>query len=669
MGKRERYLRAPSLTRTFLTAVGVLYLVMTVAAVFVFVRTVNSVAGEYVNRFSVSQNLLERNRILAIIDRDAALSLKMADDPVVHAWMRDEWNVAARAAAVEQLESYRRIFRDESYFVGVADGLSFYAATGETEGVERIQMDPDESSDRWFFETLESDRDFWINVDYNILLNDVLVWINCLVRDADGVALGAVGTGLDLSEFLDILVNRETSESTTIITNSEGAILAHPDRSIIEYNARVPRNEDRIDLYTLIDDETDRTAMAAAITNARESGAVGTVTVNADGAPVTAAVGYIPDLDWYNLVMVEKGQIIGVAAFYPLLQIMVVSLLAVLAVVFLLLNRLVLAPIGQLSHAARDVARGRYEIDLSGGRNDEIGAVATSFTTMAKKIRDYTANLEQMVEERTQELQATQGRIMESIRYGRLIQTSIMPSENEMQRSIAESFLINQPLDTVGGDFAFFRPMDDGFCIAVGDCTGHGVPGAFMTMLLSAILNRVIETSSAETGTAEMLQRVHRHVQDSMRGSEGTAHLDNGLDIALCRYFDAQREIEFSGAGLPLLYTERTSLVRVGGSRVRLGFRSTVRDPAIESVRIPVHDGSAFYLFSDGILDLPGGARGFGLGEGGFHRILNAVCTEPLADQREKVLIALNEYRGAYEPRDDMILLAFAPRRLKGDVR
>jgi len=665
-----------SLRRSFLSAIVVLYVVTTAASVFVFVRTVGAVAQEYVERFSVSQNLLERNRILAIIDRDATLSLKLADDPVVRAWMLNEEEASLREPALLQLESYRNLFRDRSYFVAIADGLSYYINTPETNGTERTVMDPEAPHDRWFFATLESEREFWINVDYNRYLNEIRVWINTLVRAEDGSLLGAAGTGLDLSEFLDALVEHEAPGVATIIVNADGQILAHRDRALIDHNARVTEDRDRIDLDTLLStaegvrlmrqtradlhsSQLDSEAAAdAAVTDPE---AVATLTVELEGQAVTAAVGYIAELEWYNLVLVEEGQVIALSDFYPLLQIVVISLIAVGVAVALMLNRLVLAPLGRLDRAAQRVAAGDYEVSLEGERANEIGRVARSFSSMTEKIRDYTANLEQMVADRTQELRESQDRVMESIRYGKLIQSSIMPSETEMRRHLSSSFVIHEPLDIVGGDFLYFRPVPDGFCIAVVDCTGHGVPGAFMTMLVSAALNRVMESVGADTGTDEMLRQLHAYVQDSLRGAEDTQYLDNGFDIALCRYLHNTQELEFSGAGLPLLYSEGGKLQRVEGTRVRLGFRSTEASPAIARQRLTVKQDSVYYLLSDGVLDLPGGEDGFGLGNKGLQRVLSGLGSTTLARQLPVLQSELRRYQGEWELRDDVILLGFSP--------
>lgn len=666
-----------SLRRSFLSGITVLFLLTMSAAIAVFFRTAGSVTGRYVERYAVSQNLLERNRILSIIERDATLSLKLADDPFVRSWMRDEDEPALRESALEQLESYRRLFRDRSYFVGIADTLSYYVHTPDTDGTAHTVLAADQPHDRWFFETLASDRDFWINVDFNVLLNEIRVWINALVRAPDGTLLGVAGTGMDLSEFLLVLVDHEESGISTIIVNAAGDILAHRDRAIIEYNARVTRNEDRIDLKTLVASEEDWSRLQALLEGLQDE-EVGTITLQLEDAGVTVAAGYIPQLEWYNLVLVEEGAVIGLAEFLPFIVLVLVLLVVVLGSVLVMLNRLVLSPLGRLDEATRRVARGSYDISLPGERRDEFGRLALSFTSMSQEIKRYTTDLEAMVEDRTAELRESRERIMESIRYGSLIQKSALPVTTELQEYLGASYLFHRPLDEVGGDFPWFHPLEDGFCLAVVDCTGHGVPGAFMTMLVSAVLNRVMASVTRETSTADILALVHAHVQDGLRAGADTEHLDNGMDLALCRYHRSRRELEFSGAGLSMLSFEQGVLERVPGARVRLGFRSTERVPVIPVHRRTVEADSLYVLFSDGILDLPGGEKGYGLGYRGLTELLERALGEArsagpgpgpgldpaLLDRiGGDIERALEMYRGDYTARDDMVLWAFSPHR------
>ncbi|TVR72454.1 MAG: HAMP domain-containing protein [Spirochaetaceae bacterium] len=642
------------------------------ASVVVFLRTAGTVAARYVDRYAVSQNLLERNRIVSIIERDATLSLKLADDPFVRSWMADENDPALREPALEQLESYRSLFRDRSYFVGIAATLSYYVNTPHTDGTAHTVLDADQPHDRWFFTTLASDRDFWINVDFNVLLNEVRVWINTLVRTPAGELLGAAGTGMDLSEFLAALVEHETEGISTIIVNAEGEILAHRNREIIEHNARVRRNEDRIDLNALILSSEQQSLLEEIFRDLPSGPArdhrdddIRTITLDIEDTRATVSVGYIPHLEWYNLVLVEEGAVMGLAEFTPFIAIILVLLIGVLGAVLVLVNRLVLSPLGRLDEATRSVARGSFEINLSGERRNEFGRLAASFTTMSREIQRYTTDLEKMVEDRTRELRASRERIMESIRYGSLIQKSVMPAGEELEEYLRAGFLLRKPLDQVGGDFAWLHPLEDGFCLALVDCTGHGVPGAFMTMLVSAVLNRVMASVGPETTTEDILHLLHAHVQDGLRAGADVKHLDNGMDIALCRFRRSRRQLEFSGAGLPMIVHDQGVLKWIPAARVRLGFRSTERKPAIPVHRVPVRKDTLFVLFSDGVLDLPGGERGFGLGNSGLERILEQALgngRSTLDETGRAVEEALERYRGTCTARDDMILWAFMPR-------
>ena len=151
-----------------------------------------------------------------------------------------------------------------------------------------------------------------------------------------------------------------------------------------------------------------------------------------------------------------------------------------------------------LDGAASQVAAGNYSVRLTDKRNDEIGRLAVGFNRMAETIRDNTSLLEERVQQRTEELHSANlqleqknKQILDSIRYARMIQSAILPRYDLLSRYLAEHMVIWLPRDVVGGDFYYCRTDGQGCLLVVGDCTGHGVPGALMTMSAYAVLNHI----------------------------------------------------------------------------------------------------------------------------------------------------------------------------------
>ncbi len=652
-----------SLRKVFPAVVIATYLITALGATVVFYWRTCCIGDKYVSRFALSQNLLEKNRILSIVDREVALSRKLADDPYVVYWMQNQDDEAAAQDASKQLDSYKKFLTSATHFVGVLSNGHYYLdSINKPDSI----LDPQSPLDRWFYDTVKKNEDYSLNVNYDKVLNKVMVWVNVMVRDERGSPIGVAGSGMDLTDFLESLIMHNDPGISTIIINSDGELQAHKNRSLIEHNARVAKDEDKLTIYNLINDPQDRVRFKSAIAAASNGGDVQIFPLRMDGKTVVTALGSISELGWYNLVLVDGGSIMGFADFVPLGIVFFVSLLIVLASVIILLNRLVLSPLGALTSAAGVVAGGAYDITLPAGADNEIGTLSASFNVMTEKIRSYTANLEDMVAKRTaalaianNELTDSQNRIMDSIRYARLIQNSILPADNELARYLSDYFVVLHPLDIVGGDFHFFQKTHDGFCIAAVDCTGHGVPGAFMTMMANALLNRVIETNADDTPGA-MLEKLHFLVQETLRSELGVAHLENGLDIALCRVRPAERVLEFAGAGLPLLVVEDGKVQEIPGDRLHLGFSGTGRRYKFTEHRLSITEASRCYMFTDGILDLPGGERGFGLGRSGLMQIINEQAAATLKQQRQRILTALKLHRGQFLQRDDMMIIGFS---------
>jgi serine phosphatase RsbU (regulator of sigma subunit) len=284
---------------------------------------------------------------------------------------------------------------------------------------------------------------------------------------------------------------------------------------------------------------------------------------------------------------------------------------------------------------------------------------------MARKVEAYTAGLEREVAERTRELREanavlaeSQRRVLDSINYARLIQDSIFPRRADLDAALGGHFLLSRPRDLVGGDFVFFRPMDDGFCLAVVDCTGHGVPGAIMTMMVKAHLDRVTSARAADKPSG-MLAELDRLVQESLSKEGELAHFENGLDIAFCRYRAPARRLEFAGGGLPLFLWREGVLEEIGGDHLGLGFTGGRRARSWRDHELEAGAGLRAWLVSDGVLDLPGAESGQGLGRTRLRSILAAAAPLCMAEQEASIAAALALWQGDRPQRDDLSLVGF----------
>jgi serine phosphatase RsbU (regulator of sigma subunit) len=288
---------------------------------------------------------------------------------------------------------------------------------------------------------------------------------------------------------------------------------------------------------------------------------------------------------------------------------------------------------------------------------------------MAATIHDHTTNLERKVAERTEALSLANRKLLESSRsitesldYAHLIQASMLPKPEAMDAAMPDRCVLYQPRDIVGGDFYMLAPDPEGFLVAVGDCAGHGVPGAFMSMSACAVLEQLLAKLGPED-PARILGELNEAMKSLLHQSErarGSGRLDNGLDLALLRVQPGRGRARFAGARLPLwTWAPGEGLREHRGDTQSLGYRRSASDFRYTNRDLELAPGTSCYLFTDGILDQNGGDRGFGFGQRRLRQTLLDLADLPMARQREILESALRDYQGANLQRDDITFLGF----------
>lgn len=367
-------------------------------------------------------------------------------------------------------------------------------------------------------------------------------------------------------------------------------------------------------------------------------------------------------------------------ALAPMAGLLLLSLLGAMAALGLTLNRMVLRPLRRLTQLASAMARGDYGARMDAGRSDEIGVLADGFNRMAATVQDHTSTLESRVRERTEALAATNRAIMDSINYAQLIQSAILPSADALSAGLTEHFVLWRPRDVVSGDFYVCREVADGFVVAVADCTGHGVPGAFMTMTASAMLNNVLDQMGADDPAA-VLAAVDRKVRAALhqegKARSGTDCFDNGLDLGLCHIRPAEGRLVFAGARVPLLMVTGGEVTELRGDRRSLGYRPTAigsaRDVApgaapgtaespFTNHSIALRPGQTFLIGTDGLVDQNGGERGRSFGRIRLRQLLSQGGDGPLDRLKSDLESSLDRFQGSREQRDDITLFGFRVR-------
>ncbi len=650
-----------SLNRVFISLVLAIYIITAVFGTLLFFNTSSQISGKYLRRFIKTQNELEVNSLLAFMEKEIMISQMLAEDPQIIKWMDDEKNSELQNRAEEQLNSYKDFIKDGTIFLAVANSQNYYLdKLSEPANV----IKKEDVEDAWFFRMLNSKKGYELNVNFETALNEVRLWINVKVRNTSGEIIGITGAGIYIDKYLQEVVSHEEKNIDTILISENGVIEGHKDRSIVNKNGKTDYDKDKIKIYDMLSNESEKAALKEAIAAIKNTDKTKLLELTYNGERYEASVGFIPELKWYNMVLVQKDSVMGWTDFLPLIVLFLGSALIILVMIILVFTNMITNPLKKLTKASEEVASGRYDIKIDIEKENEIGLLARSFNSMTTQIQKYTSNLEELVSERTKELQVTnnslrraQEKIVSSLEYARLLQSSILPTAEELNDNLSDHFVIYEPLDIVGGDFYFFKRVEEDFWIAGVDCTGHGVPGAFMTMMTNVLLHQVID-ATPESTPGEILPRLHGLVKEALKSKTKYDHLDNGLDIALCKVSMNDKKITYAGAGLPFIYLENGEVQQIKGDSLHIGY-DIKKEYIFEEHRIAIQPDSVFYLITDGILDLPGGQKGYGLGRKELMKILQSVSNKGLADQKKAILKKLEAYRGEYLRRDDMLMIGF----------
>jgi sigma-B regulation protein RsbU (phosphoserine phosphatase) len=349
-----------------------------------------------------------------------------------------------------------------------------------------------------------------------------------------------------------------------------------------------------------------------------------------------------------ELAATAREQIlIGLAAFIGLL-------IAMYGTVHAVTGNLMLSPLKKLLAAMGMVERKEWTT-VEWESSDEMGRAVKAFNRMVEGLRsgDEAKRL-------LKELEAANRLILEGIGYARKIQDGLLPDKEALGDALAEIHVSWEPLQLVGGDYCWLQRFGDRSLIFIADCTGHGVPGAFMTMVVASALERILADYEGES-PARILSKLDEMVRARLRQDRPDSLSDDGLDAAICLWDMRTRRLTYSGANQPLLYTKDGRLNTIKPTRASLGYRTLPPSQPFSDVTIDVEPGMSFYLFTDGVPDHMGGEPRRLFGRRRLIQALGEVMDRPVAEQAAHVETRLAEYRGHEPRRDDMMMIAFRP--------
>jgi len=258
------------------------------------------------------------------------------------------------------------------------------------------------------------------------------------------------------------------------------------------------------------------------------------------------------------------------------------------------------------------------------------------------------------LEKRNIEIMAQKADITDSINYAKQIQTALLPDPKVTLKYIDDIFVLYKPRDIVSGDFYWFSEVNNLLIIVAADCTGHGVPGAFMSMLGMSFLNSIVnEKNITDPGT--VINYLRDYVITSLHERDDDSHPKDGMDICICLVDKPDMTVYYSGAYNPLIQITDDGLFEHKTDRMPVAV--FLREMNFTTKQIKVKKGDHLYLFSDGYHDQFGGEQNIKFMKKNFKNKLLEISTQTMEKQRLALDTTIEEYKGNNHQTDDILVI------------
>lgn len=288
----------------------------------------------------------------------------------------------------------------------------------------------------------------------------------------------------------------------------------------------------------------------------------------------------------------------------------------------------------------KEINGNHYRFMMKGVKESSICQVYTSDITLRVK--------------QEKEIRKQSEKIQSSIRYASDIQNAVLPNMEAIKETLPDSFILYMPRDVVSGDFYWIKEVDGNIVIAIADCTGHGVPGAFMSMLGVAFLNEIVTPDNLYADM--ILNKLRTHVINTLSTKEGS--LADGMDMALCIIDKEKNSLQYSGANNPFVLINDDGIDVIKPDRMPIGKYRRDNTPFSRHL-VNYKDGDTIYLFSDGYHDQLGGPDLRKFGSKRFKEILVDIHKKSFEEQKQILTDKNKEWMSSYHQIDDILVMGF----------
>ncbi len=348
---------------------------------------------------------------------------------------------------------------------------------------------------------------------------------------------------------------------------------------------------------------------------------------------------HVPGLNWVIMAEIDESEILAPILALQKRVLTVSGFVLLLFIIVVIWNsRQLSKPLVKLRSMAIDIAKGDYGNTISVTTYDEVGQLTEAFNNMSLQIYEQRKQLEEKNHE-----------ILESINYAKRIQSGLLPSQRLIENLLNESFVLYMPKHIVSGDFYYIGSEHGQIIIAVGDCTGHGVPGAFVSGICLGALQRTIK-GFGKTKPSEILDKLNEIASEMFSASE--MDIRDGMDISICSIDIQGKTLQFAGANNSLYYVRNEEVHVVKADRQPIGMYS--KPKPFKNNELTICDGDCIYMTSDGFVDQFGGSEGKKYLISRLKQLLLEINMKPMATQKFILEEELNAWKGTTNQIDDI---------------
>lgn len=283
-------------------------------------------------------------------------------------------------------------------------------------------------------------------------------------------------------------------------------------------------------------------------------------------------------------------------------------------------------------------------------QNDELHALNAEIIMQRDEIEQHNSE----ISEQKEQIEVKNKKILDSIHYAKRIQNALLPSSENINDLLPNSFVFYQPRDIVSGDFYYIKKIRNKLFFAVADCTGHGVPGAFMSLLGVALLNDIVD-SRAISEPDKILEAMRIQIKSLLHQSNSHRGPDDGMELAFCVADLDKQELKYAGAGSPLFIIRNGDALEVKPDRMPIGVYPKEKPFTGHIVKLEKND--SIYLFTDGYLDQLGGPERKKFKRNKFKDLLLMIAHHEMDAQKQILADTMHQWMGDVHQTDDILVL------------